>query len=84
MLLYVTHCSFSLLAQRKRTKRKGTFSKAFFDFSCFKIKNRSQIPKFSTGFRKFLTGFVHYAVEKDLVIKWYCKFLIHYSRSLVK
>jgi len=57
-----------LLAQRKRTKRKGTFSKAFYDFSFFKIKNRSQNPEFSPpeiSGRKFLTDFVLYAVEKE-------------------
>jgi len=57
--------SFSLFAQRKRTKRKGTFSKAFFDFLLRKIENRSKNPKFPPRFQKFLTDFFLYAVEKE-------------------
>jgi len=53
-------CSFSLLVQRKRTKRKDTFSKAFLPYQA----KPQEAPKFSPRLQKFLTGTSCYAEEK--------------------
>ncbi len=51
--LYISYLrSFSLLVQRKRTKRKDTFSKVFLSKKWTKPQG---FPKFSTRLRKFLT-----------------------------
>jgi hypothetical protein len=45
-------CSFSLFAQRKRTKRKGTFSKVFFEgFFQNPSKTGHQKLNFLQGFK---------------------------------
>ena len=61
LIIHGVFCSFSLLAQRKRTKRKGTRIKAFFAFS----KNQKAWPKFSPGFQKFLTPMPSYAEIRE-------------------
>jgi hypothetical protein len=60
------YCSFSLFAQRKRTKRKGTFSKVFFEgFLPKPFKNQPSKAKFSPRLQKFLTLFMAYTGEKE-------------------
>jgi hypothetical protein len=59
-------CSLSLFAQRKRTKRKGTFSKVFFEGFLPKLfKNRPSKAKFSPRLQKFLTLLMAYTDEKE-------------------
>jgi len=53
-------CSFSLLVQRKRTKRKDTFFKAFFS----KAENQICFPKILPRLQNFLTKNKFYAVKK--------------------
>jgi hypothetical protein len=57
----VVLCSFSLPAQRKRTKRKGTFSKVFF----YCVKNRKNFSKIAPRLHDFLTKSFYYTDEKD-------------------
>jgi hypothetical protein len=61
-------CSFSLPRSvgGKRTKRKGTFSKVFFEgFLSKPFKNRPSKAKFSPRFQKFLTLLMAYIGEKE-------------------
>ncbi len=53
-------CSFSLLAQRKRTKRKGTFFKVFFNFT----ENQIYCAKIFPRLQDFLTQNKSYTGEK--------------------
>jgi hypothetical protein len=59
-----TYCSFSLFAQRKRTKRKDTFSKVFF-IPNNRDENRPLKANFYPRFQKILTLFMAYTGEKE-------------------
>jgi len=59
-----------LLAQRKRTKRKGTFSSGIFQRAIFQslFENHILKAKFSPRLQKFLTLLKYYTYDKDFMI----------------
>ncbi len=56
---------FLCLPKENEPKERPLFQRHFLTYS---VKNQLTWPKFSTGFREFLTAMTTYAVEKELAL----------------